>query len=71
LKILCINPNSSQEVIEGIEKICRKYSLSDTEVEVKCINETPSGIESYHDTAISEKYLSGKFENEKISMMDL
>jgi allantoin racemase len=65
LKILCINPNSSQEVTEGIEKICRKYSLSDTEVEVKYIKEAPPGIESYHDAAISEKYLLDKFEEWK------
>lgn len=65
MKILCINPNSSQEVTEGIEKICRKYSLSDTEVEVKYIKEAPPGIESYHDAAISEKYLLDKFEEWK------
>ena len=65
LKILCINPNSSQEVTEGIEKICRKYSLSDTEVEVKSIKEAPPGIESYHEAAISEKYLLDKFEEWK------
>jgi len=62
---LCINPNSSQEVTDGIEKICRKYALSDTEIEVKCIKEAPSGIESYHDVAISEKYLLDKFEEWK------
>ena len=62
MKILCINPNSSQEVTEGIEKICRKYSLSDTEVEVKYIEEAPSGIESYHDAAVSVKNLLDKFE---------
>ena len=65
MKILCINPNSSQEVTVGIEKICRKYSLSDTEVEVKYIKEAPPGIESYHDAAISEKYLLDKFEEWK------
>lgn len=65
MKILCINPNSSQEVTEGIEKICRKYSLSDTEVEVKYIKEAPPGIESYHEAAISEKYLLDKFEEWK------
>jgi len=62
LKILCINPNSSQEVTEGIEKICRKYSLSDTEIEVKYIKEAPPGIESYRDAAVSVKYLLNKFE---------
>jgi len=65
LKILCINPNSSQEVTEGIEKICRKYALSDTEIEVKCIKKAPSGIESYHDAAISEKHLLERFEEWK------
>lgn len=65
MKILCINPNSSQEVTEGIEKICRKYSLSDTEVEVKYIKEAPPGIESYHDAAISEKYLLDEFKEWK------
>jgi len=61
LKILCINPNSSQEVTESIKKICKDYALSDIEVEVKCIQQAPSGIESYHDAAVSLKYLLDKF----------
>jgi len=62
LKILCINPNSSPEVTEGIEKICKKYALPGTEVEIISIKEAPSGIESYHDAAISEKYLLERIE---------
>jgi len=62
LKILCINPNSSPEVTKGIETICKDYALPNSEVEVKCIEEAPSGIESYHDAAISEKYLLERFE---------
>ena len=62
MKILCINPNSSPEVTEGIEKICKKYALPGTEVEIISIKEAPSGIESYHDAAISEKYLLERFE---------
>lgn len=65
MKILCINPNSSKEVTEGIENICKNYALTDTEVEVKYIQEAPSGIESYHDAAVSEKYLLDKFEKWK------
>jgi len=65
LKILCINPNSSQEVTAGIENICKNYALPTTEIEVKYIKEAPSGIESYHDAAISEKYLLDKFEEWK------
>jgi len=65
LKILCINPNSSSEVTEGIEKICKEYALPGTEVEIKSIKEAPSGIESYHDAAISEKYLLERFEEWK------
>ncbi len=61
MKILCINPNSSQEVTAGIENICKKYTLPTTEIEVKYIDEAPPGIESYHDAAISEKYLLEKF----------
>ena len=61
MKILCINPNSSSEVTEGIEKICKEYALPGTEVEIKSIKEAPPGIESYHDAAISEKYLLEKF----------
>jgi len=61
LKILCINPNSSSEVTEGIEKICIKYALPNTEIKVESIKKAPSGIESYHDAAISEKYLLEKF----------
>ena len=62
MKILCINPNSSQEVTVGIENICKNYTLPTTEIEVKCIKEAPPGIESYHDAAISEKHLLDKFE---------
>ncbi|PKP57014.1 Asp/Glu/hydantoin racemase [Candidatus Atribacteria bacterium HGW-Atribacteria-1] len=65
MKILCINPNSSSEVTEGIEKICKEYALTDTEIEVKCIKEAPLGIESYHDAAVSVKYLLDKFEEWK------
>lgn len=65
MKILCINPNSSSEVTEGIEKICKEYALPGTEVEIKSIKEAPSGIESYHDAAISEKYLLERFEEWK------
>jgi len=65
LKILCINPNSSTEVTSAIEEICRKYALLDTEIDVKCIKEAPSDIESYHDAAISEKYLLERFEEWK------
>ena len=65
MKILCINPNSSQEVTVGIENICKNYALPTTEIEVKCIKEAPPGIESYHDSAISEKYLLDKFEEWK------
>jgi len=61
LKILCINPNSSQEVTAGIENICKKYALPTTEIEVKYIKEAPPGIESYHDAAISVQYLLDKF----------
>lgn len=65
MKILCINPNSSQEVTVGIENICKNYALPSTEIEVKCIKEAPPGIESYHDAAVSEKYLLDKFEKWK------
>jgi len=54
LKILCINPNSSQKVTVGIENICKNYALPTTEIEVKYIKEAPPGIESYHDAAISK-----------------
>ena len=65
MKILCINPNSSQEITVGIENICKKYALPTTEIEVKCIKEAPPGIESYHDAAVSEKYLLDKFKEWK------
>ena len=65
MKILCINPNSSPEVTKAIEGICKEYALPNSEVEVKCIEEAPSGIESYHDAAISEKYLLERFEEWK------
>ncbi len=65
MKILCINPNSSSEVTEGIEKICKNYALPNTEIEVKFIKEAPRGIESYLDAAISERYLLEKFKKWK------
>jgi len=61
LKILCINPNGSPEVTKGIETICKDYALPETEIVVKYIEEAPPGIESYHDAAVSEKYLLEKF----------
>ncbi len=65
MKILCINPNSSSEVTEGIEKICKEYALPGTEVEIESIKEAPPGIESYRDAAISEKYLLERFKGWK------
>lgn len=65
MKILCINPSSSQEVTVGIENICKNYALPTTEIEVKCIKEAPPGIESYHDAAVSIKHLLDKFEEWK------
>jgi len=61
LKILCINPNSSKKVKEGIEKICKKYALPNTEIEVECIEEAPAAINNYHDIYLSEQYLVKKF----------
>ncbi|MDD3655889.1 MAG: aspartate/glutamate racemase family protein [Atribacterota bacterium] len=63
MKILCINPNSSSEVTDGIRKICEKYALADTRIEVKQIEEAPLGIESYLDAAIAEKYLLKYFKD--------
>jgi allantoin racemase len=65
LKILCINPNGSPEVTKGIEIICKDYTLPGTEIIVKYLEEAPPSIESYHDAAISEKYLLDKFEEWK------
>ena len=65
MRILCINPNSSPEVTEAIEGICREYALPKSKIEVKSIKEAPPGIESYLDAAISEKYLLDKFEKWK------
>lgn len=63
MKILCINPNSSREVTYGIRKTCEKYALTGTIIEVKQIDEAPSGIESYLDTAIAERYILEKFKD--------
>ena len=65
MKILCINPNSSSEVTDGIEKICKEYVLPNTEIEVKYIKEAPPGIESYNDATVSVKYLLDKFKKWK------
>lgn len=61
MKILCINPNSSQEVTVGIENICKNYALPTTEIEVKCLKGAPPGIEGYYDAAVSVQYLLDKF----------
>ncbi len=61
MKILCINPNSSKEVTTGIKETCNKYPLTDIPLEVIDIPESPSGIETYQDAALAEKYLLEKF----------
>ncbi len=61
MKILCINPNSSKEVTEGIRKICHQYALKDTKVDIIDIKEAPPGIETYQDALIAEKYLWERF----------
>jgi len=61
LRILCINPNSSKEVTEGIRKICHRYALKDTKVDIIDIKEAPPGIETYQDALIAEKYLWERF----------
>ncbi len=63
MRILCINPNSSKEVTDGIRKTCNLYSLKDMDVDVIDIPESPSGIETYRDAIIAEKYLEEKFKN--------
>lgn len=61
MKILCINPNSSKEVTTGIKETCNNYLLTDISLEVIDIPESPSGIETYQDAALAEKYLLEKF----------
>jgi allantoin racemase len=61
LKILCINPNSSKEITESIDEVCRKYALKDTVLRTVCIAEAPQSIENYDDAAISTHYLLEKF----------
>ncbi|GAB4113361.1 MAG: aspartate/glutamate racemase family protein [Candidatus Caldatribacteriota bacterium] len=63
MKILCINPNSSKEVTTGIKETCNNYLLTDISLEVIDIPESPSGIETYQDAALAEKYLLEKFSN--------
>lgn len=65
MKILCINPNSSSDVTAGIEQLCKEYASLGTEVQVESIKEAPSGIVSYRDAAISERYLLERFEEWK------
>jgi allantoin racemase len=61
LKILCINPNSSKEITDSIDEICKKYALKDTVVQTVCIAEAPESIENYEDAAISTHHLLKKF----------
>lgn len=61
MKILCINPNSSKEITESIDEVCRKYALKETVVQTVCIAEAPQSIENYDDAAISTHHLIEKF----------
>lgn len=61
MKILCINPNSSREITESIDEVCRKYALKETVVKTVCIPEAPQSIENYEDAAIATHYLMEKF----------
>lgn len=66
MKILCLNPNSSKKVTEGIKENCKKYALPDTKIDVECVPEAPSAINNYNDIVLAEKYLIEMFkENEQ------
>lgn len=63
MKILCINPNSSKEVTEGIKKTCLNYTLPATDIKVEYLKDSPEGIESYQDVIISQNNMLEKFKN--------
>ena len=64
MKILCINPNSSKEITDSIDEVCKKYALKDTVVQTACIAEAPESIENYEDAAVSTHHLLKKFYTE-------
>lgn len=49
MKILIINPNSSQEMTRTIQTAAEKYAAGDFEVACRCNTDAPKFIESYED----------------------
>lgn len=58
MKILVINPNTSEEMTSGIDSSAKKYARPDTEIETVCPKKGPRSIESaYEEDLVSEALL--------------
>ncbi|MCH4886400.1 hypothetical protein EZV73_02415 [Acidaminobacter sp. JC074] len=61
MKILIINPNSSEAITKGIRKTAKQYENTDLVIDTINLSEAPLGIETYEDELIASfevnKYL--------------
>jgi allantoin racemase len=61
MKILIINPNTSEEMTRGIDTMAKTYARPDTEIETVCSREGPRSLETVY-----ENELAGHFVLERV-----
>ena len=52
MRILIINPNTSDEITEGDDMAAKKYARADTEIKTVGLKEGPRSLESYYEIAV-------------------
>ena len=58
MKILIINPNTSEEMTQGIDTMAKRYARPDTEIETFCSREGPRSLETvYENELVSHFFL--------------
>ena len=57
MKILVINPNTTVEMTQAIEKTARAYASADTQITCLTVPEGPKAIETIYDVAIAAFYV--------------
>jgi len=55
MKILIINPNTSEEMTKGIDITAKKYARQDTEIVSVTNKKGPASIESNYETALASE----------------
>jgi allantoin racemase len=57
MKILVINPNTSQLVTDRIAGVVRSIARTETDVDIICIPHGPESLESFYDEALATPYI--------------